>query len=612
MNNFTKRYLSIVVASALLVGCSTTSHEAFTEDINQMKDKDSKKIILDGKEMPNVSDGVKHDINKPKFIQISSPMNLSTILKELGKVEDREYYLQKEQEDLTIPPSAIKLKNFADLQLYVEDTLEQNIFITKNAAIKDRLKIVKVRDIGAKKLDLNKIPFTLNGQISTVKALKLLEEIPEFSFSINIKFEDFEYKSEEEGSSSASGSSKSQNQLFDETAILFNGNTVGNFFDYLREKQNLFIDVDYEKKIVKIYKYKQEFVQLTTGNVQIKGTLADGNTQVTSGTSSGSGGSSSGSGGTSGGGMERNVDIDIIKRVKEVLDIEIANSKAKGNKRIYANVVEQSGTVVMYADADTIKNIQKQINRFNLDYSDSIEIEYFAFDIFLDKSYVFESGLTRNVTSTKDGVDKTQTLDFNSVLSSTMASATKKTGDGVNYSVLLNSLDKYGFVSSQKHKKWVVRNHIPKNDNESSSSRYLKDIKIVQPTVQGGTPETQTESAEILEPQNFDIVAHLNNGKIAVQIKQSQGKLISMQDIKSGTTILNNPKTESKSESIDAQIKDGDSYVTTTNREIRSAKEYRGILPTDILLTKIVGGGIDDGFVYKNSYVIITAKKISN
>lgn len=611
MKKFTKKYLSVVVASILFAGCSLTSHEAFNEDINQMKEKDSKKIILDGKEMPNITDGVKHEINKPKFIQISSPMNLSTILKELGKVEDREYYLQKEQEDLTIPPSAIKIRNFADLQLYVEDTLEQNIFITKNAAIKDRLKIVKVRDIGAKKLDLNKVPFTLNGQISTVKALKLLEEIPDFTFSINIKFEDFEYKSDEEGSSSSSSSAKSQNQLFDETAILFNGNTVGNFFDYLREKQNLFIDVDYEKKIVKIYKYKQEFVQLTTGNIQIKGTLTDSSTQVTSGASS-SGSSGGGASGSSNSGMERSVDIDIIKRVKEVLDVEIANSKAKGNKRIYANVIEQSGTVVMYADADTIKNIQKQINRFNLDYSDSIEIEYFAFDIILDKSYVFESGVSRNVTSTKDGVDKTQTLDFNSILSNTMASATKKTSEGINYSVVLNSLDKYGFVSNHKQKKWVVRNHIPKNDTETASSRYLKDIKVVSPTVAGGTTETQTESAEIIQPQNFDVVAHLNNGKIAVQIKQSQGKLISMEDIKSGNTILNNPKTESKSESIDAQIKDGDSYVTTTNRDVRSAKEYKGMLPTDLLISKIVGGGIDDGFVYKNSYVIITARKIPN
>ncbi len=89
----------------------------------------------------------------------------------------------------------------------------------------------------------------------------------------DVRFEDFEYSGDNESSSAMGGGS--QNQLFDESFMMFKGSTVGNFFDFLRTKQNLFIDIDYEKKIVKIYKYKQEFIQLTTGNIQIKGTLTN-------------------------------------------------------------------------------------------------------------------------------------------------------------------------------------------------------------------------------------------------------------------------------------------------------------------------------------------------
>lgn len=602
----TKICISSILTTFLLSGCSFTSDSAFNKDINQLKDKNNKKIMLDGKNMPDIMNGVEHELSKPQFFQITSPMNLSSILTEIGKIEDREYYLQKEQKDLTIPPSAIKLKSFSDLQLYIEDTLEQNIFIAKNAAIKERLKIVKVRDIGAKKLDLNKIKFTLNGQISAVRAFKLLEEVPEFDFSINIKFEDFEYKG---GSTDmgASASSSTQNQLFDDTAILFNGNTVGNFFEFLRNKLNIFIDVDYEKKIVNVYKYKQEFVQLTTGNIQIKGSVSGNNSSPVAG------GGTESSSSAENNAVEKTFDIDIMKRVKELLEIEINNSKNRGNTKVYANVMEQSGTVVVYADNETLSNIQKQINRFNSDYNDSIEIEFFAFDLILDKQYVFESGLTRNLDRTNNsGALTNQTLNLNSVISNTIASVSKKTDDGLNYSVLLNSLDKYGMVANQRQKKWVLRNHIPKSDTGVTTRRYLKDIRVVDPTVDGGTTSTQTETDTILEPQNFNVVAHYSNGNVSVDLTTSLGKLISMENLPAGDTILNSPKTESQSQTLNMQIKDGDSYVATVSKEIKSAKEYTGVLPTDILLTKLVGGGIDDGFIYKNSFVIVTARKIKN
>lgn len=578
--------LSSIAAVMLFTGCSI--HQEVLGQINDIKNNKSNDIVLNGTKMPNIIDGYNHDIKKREFFTIQNPMSVSRALLELQKIDGKRYHLHKDEDDITIPSNSMTIKTFNDLTMCLEDLLEKNIYVSKNKGFKNRLKIVKIRDMREKELNLENVTFSINENMPVSEALRTLQSKKDFKFSINIKSEEFEGKL----------NASTRNKFFDNVMLMYKGGTVGNFFEYLQEKLNVFIDVDYENKIVNISKYKQEFFQLTTGNVQISGTLGNADTQVTD--SSGSAQSSS---------LNQEVDINIAEEAKKALDVYIQKSKDTGNKNSTVDVDSQSGTITAYADRETIKKIQEKIKRINADYKDNIEVEIFSFELVLNKNYGFESG----ATISNKGNSTSQEFNINNVLENVVGTFSKVNPNGLSYSLLINSLDEYGYIANRIVKKYTLRNHIPKSLSAQETERYLKDIRIVDPSTDSDTAKTQSETAELREPQKYDVTAHYSDGYISIDLAVSEGKKVSMGElVVSEDTKVSNPKTQSRNSTSNLYIKDGDFIVTAKEQEVDSSKNYKSVIPGDMLITKVFGGGIDDGYVYKNRITIVTARKIKD
>ena len=571
-----------LIAATILGGCSAKDsswnfQNNFEKGISNLSDDNN--ITLDGKKMPNILNNYENKEN-PNFLSMENSISLSTALKKISKIDGRKYFLHRDAQNIILPSANIKVNSFNDLRLYIEDTLEKTIFISKNAIIKDRPKIIKVQDIGEKKWDLRKVAFDLNTEISVKDALQKLSTTKEFQFSISIDHDDFGIN---------------DNKIFQETYVNFKGKTVSSFFKYLEEKLNIYIDIDYENKIAHIHKYKRATFNLNIGNLKMT-VSGEADTEVTS------------DGEAQKNAIQESIKVDIYSEIEEHFKTLVQNSKSKGNNRTYYALDKQTGIVSIYADKETVEQFESKIEHINDAYKDMIEVEIISFDIIFSKNYLFQTGISvstsKNNKAVSYGLASSVANTINSVFSFNDEKDDKKT------SFMFESLQNIGFVANKKTDRYVMRNHIPDSDSTLETERYIKNVTFVGETENQAASQT-TETDIIKKPEGYSITAHHSNGMISLDIRDYRGQLLSMGELNTGTTTVSNPKTKSNEAVKHIYIKDSDAIIVKNQTSIASAKDYNGLVPTDWLATNVLGGGSNEDILYTQNIKIITAKKIN-
>lgn len=574
--------LSLIASTFLFSGCSFTMNDAISKDIETISKNDKRPKEIAGVNLPDLSNEYKDDIAKIEHITFANPISLKAVLKELERIDGRKYFLDRNSENIIFPTSTMRAKNFEEVARYLADTTGKTIYVDlKNAIFKDRLQVVKVKSAKAEQYNFAKIPYKLNMDVSVMTALEKLKNNPLFTFSINVDFEDFEVQK--------------SNRLFDEVNIAFKGTNVQEFFDYLSQKLNVYINVDYDSKIVRIHKYTKQFFQITIDNKVITGTKGGEDTAVVS------------DGELKESQQNEKIDIDIYGELKEALEKTIADAKIRKNENSWIDIDKQTGSVEAYADRRTMLLLQEKIEKFNSKYKDIIQVDIITLEILLDKGYEYKTGVDLARTSKNISMN-VKTPNF---IADTLLNLTKTTsgGDTVN-NLILESAQNFGYVANKNFKSWKLRNHIPKSLNDMRTSRFIKNIKIIDPTVDGQNEKAETESDIIKEPENYSVTAHYNAGNISLVFSEAVGKLIQLDRLTAGDTEVGNPKTKSTRTTNDVPMKDGDTLLLENSISIESAKKYEGIVPTDWIALNAIGGGSDESVVYSQKIKLVTARKV--
>lgn len=359
---------SIVAASFLFSGCSLTMSEAINKDINEYAKNDMRPKMINGVNLPNLNKEYKENISTRKFISFEDSLSLKKVLSQLEEIDGKRYFLDRNSENITFPESRMTARSFGEVANYLAKTTGKIIYVELgNALYKNSLQVVKIKSAKAEKYNFSKIPFNLNLNISVKEALKLLKENPDFVFSLNIDYEDFE--------------AQSNNRLFEDVFISYKGTNIQEFFDYLEQKLNVFIGVDYDSKIIRIHKYEKQFFQLIIDNKKITGTLGGGDTSVTKESEAKEGK------------LSQKVNIDIYSELTGSLDKILIDAKSRKNNNAYYDIDEQTGSIEIYADKRTVKEFQKKIEEFNSGYTDMIEVEFINVEIILTKDYLLKTGV---------------------------------------------------------------------------------------------------------------------------------------------------------------------------------------------------------------------------
>lgn len=160
---------------------------------------------------------------------------LSALLFEINKNSETKYFLNNSSDDLAIRMPSKKLKTFYELDTYIDENTNFDIFVTAESKFSKKQKKVSVQSKAKKENDLKLVKQTLKGKYQIGEVISRFEQITGFK----VIFTD---------------DSKMIEKF--KTAMSFNSVTAEEMLISFSLKFNLFVDVNYQNKTVSFTKYK--------------------------------------------------------------------------------------------------------------------------------------------------------------------------------------------------------------------------------------------------------------------------------------------------------------------------------------------------------------------
>ncbi|MDQ1339693.1 MAG: hypothetical protein QG567_846 [Campylobacterota bacterium] len=237
--------VTVSLAAVLLLGCSASKSK-------------SSPLDMGGSARANSAVGA---TLAPKAIDLTVAKKLSAVLAELGAIEGSVYFLKSDDFVLhTLDKSSselVKIDSFDTLKRYVENTTNYTIEIVKNRFIQDDMKVVKLLDKDIVKNSLSKIPFVPTEGMTITSAFSEIEKISGFYVAFSRDAEIVETINTKESTFV---------QSLGRINIDFKGANVSEFLDYAQGVADIYIDINYKNKVIKVSKYQTKLFNIETPN----------------------------------------------------------------------------------------------------------------------------------------------------------------------------------------------------------------------------------------------------------------------------------------------------------------------------------------------------------
>lgn len=251
-----RNYKNILFLSGLfllLSGCSSKSYH--DEMMQKAKDSLNKEEYKDLNESYS-SSLVDENFKSKEFISILEDKSLSDILKEMETIDGNFYYLKSS--DILVPKSRIKIHNITELNGYLNAVLDKELFIKKNGSIY-LVKLLTTSE--TKKQSIEHIPFQLEGQISVEELIKLITA--QSGYEVNI------------------GSFIENRNDFQNSIVSISSKNLKDALNSLSHTKDVFVDVDYDKEVINITRYKDLVIELNIPLLDIKSSSQTSNQETT-------------------------------------------------------------------------------------------------------------------------------------------------------------------------------------------------------------------------------------------------------------------------------------------------------------------------------------------
>jgi len=538
------------------------------DDINN-----SKKLSVVYKKFKN--EQVKVD---DKYIDLSVNKKLSTALNELSRIDNKVYLLDSSSDDILlrqVSPYAsklLKINSFNKLKKYIEETTDYTIKIVNNK-FKNGIKRVQIFNKVELKTNFKKIPFTITGTISVADALQQIAKKTGFTIIYNYDFANYH-----DNSRMTLNSNNLQSYLSGEK-IYFKGDSIEKFLSYMSITFNIYVDIDYKNKVIKLSKYKTKIFNLITPEykVRVKNAMmgTSGDTTTTTNTSET---------------VKDTINILVVSKfiesIKELINYD-KNSKV---------LMNESGMVIVKTTKNNMDIIEKMFNKYNELYSQQIEIELDVYEFLLSKEFDIGTDFVYN------GKKINFLTDYltNNILSysNNDSSVVKKALLNLNNNLIRFS-KKYSF-------KKVCTNNIPESFNLINNKDYIKSITTTTTTGTSTTTNTSTEIGTITEGQILTILPRIYGNKVFIKTELKLNNKNGIETIPVGNTVILLPDiTENKIPSTNI-LNFGDRVLIGFYQTYENANTYKGIAPIEGF---IIGGSDGKKYVRKLIVVILSVKK---
>jgi hypothetical protein len=291
----------------------------------------------------------KHNINqivKPKYLTMQD-QSLKSALRFLEDIDHITYIL--DGEDVVIPNSTYKIYKFDDFVTYFEGVTDYKIDERMVS-----LDLVKIKPLLKKKIFnifQKHIPINIKNGIVLKELFGMIQEKIDYSFLVDAQLEKF---------------------VSEPLKLNYRADSIGEFLEYLKNKFDLYVDIDNNKKIISIKRVKKEFFKFAipffqSQEQQVGGTTSVPNVQVSEILS------------------ELRLELDSLKS-ESTAQIMSENLP----KDIFSYLINNvSGTVTVVATPSYMKEAKRIIKRFRDNLMINVNVKFTIYTLKLNKEHSF-------------------------------------------------------------------------------------------------------------------------------------------------------------------------------------------------------------------------------
>lgn len=549
MKNY-KNLLFLGTLFFLLGGCSSKSYH--DEMIDKTKQSFDKKDYNELKESYSAS--LVDEKNKSKeFISILEDKSLGDILKEMEVIDGNFYYLKSS--DVLIPKSRIKIHNITELNQYLNAVLDKELFIKKNGSIY-LVKLLSTSE--TKKQSIEHIPFKLDGQISVEELIKLITA--ESGYEVTI------------------GNYIDNRDDFQNSIVSISSKNLKDALNSLGHAKDVFVDIDYDKEVINITRYKDSVIELNIPLLDIKSSSQTSN-QETTGESK----------------VENNAQIVLYDELDKMLKNIISNDK------ISTYHIDKASGLVFLKSTKSIENTVRAVAKaYESTFSKEAVIEFERIELLLNKNREYGIGSITDDRQTNTGAGVVREIGTDGAINFTSDNLTRL------LKITAKANNEIGKILNYSKNMLVLKNNIPTVQSITDNTDYVEKIET---TIDSDT-NTRTSDVTVntlKEGTSITAMAKISRDKIFLNITPTIKKLIEFGEVSVDGTMIKLPQYNDQSYNISREIRLGETSIVGSIIVHDDTKNYQGILPVEGFA---IGGSDSKSYVRREIVYVVTLKNI--
>ncbi len=557
-NNVLINISKFLMVSFILCGClgstykTSESHDFFYNDINSSyNSEDATKIsklhLLNTEE---------EKIIKKEYVSINNNKQLSSVLKEIGKIDGNVYILK--DKDISIFPSSFKLHNIKELNDYLLSTSGKEIVIKKTNTVS----VVTITNKEFKeKNKLSKIQFNFSGYVSSDALLDRVSKSSGFNIVNN------------------------EDVTLDTKKHHISVSSILNAIDIVKKINNVYTDIDYGNKIISINKYKNNVYTIRVPRIEISASSESKGEEETS-TSE----------------LKSTSDITVYDEIETII-----KNLVKKDKDSSFDIDKTTGIISAYTTNEINEDVKKIITTYEDGFKSEAIIEFTVVELALNKNSQYGIGGTLNLSS---GGASSTALDLGSITSSVATRSGKVISNSVNLDgdLGLNLSSKTGRVVNFYNSVIYLKNNIPTTRNHSTKTSIISNMKTTEEEVDGKTTtSTEAEIEEIEDGNSIILTAKIVDDKAYLTVVPNISKTNKLEEKNLGDQLITLPTVTKQSFNVSIELLEGERIFIGSTITHDDAKTYDGILPYEDF---VLGGNTDKDYVRKEILYIVKLKKI--
>jgi hypothetical protein len=537
-----------ILFAFFFAGCSEKNYQnEMIENVKQSINKDSYKNFKESYSGTLVDEKFK---NK-EFISILEDKSLGDILKEMELIDGNFYYLKSS--DILVPKSRIKIHNIAELNQYLNAVLDKELFIKKN----DSIYLVKLLSTSeTKKQSIEHIPFKLDGQISVEELIKLITA--ESGYEVTI------------------GSYIDNRDDFQNSIVSVSSKNLKDALNSLAHAKDVFVDIDYDKEMINIQRYKDIVIELNIPLLDLKSTNQT-STQETSGESK----------------VENNSQIILYDELDKMLKNIISTDK------ISTYHIDKASGLIFLKSTKSVENAVRTIAKaYEASFAKEAVIEFERIELVLNKNREYGIGSISDNRQINGDTGTIRDLGTDGAFSFTSDNATRL------LKVAATANNEIGKILNYSKNVIVLKNNIPAVQSISQNTDYIEKIET---TITENTTTSEATVNTIKDGTSITAMAKIARDKIFLNITPNIKKLIKITEKQIGTSTIQLPEYNDQSYNISREVRLGETSIVGSIIIHDDAKEYQGVLPLEGFA---IGGTDSKSYVRREIVYVVTLKNI--